>query len=220
MSAPNIPSSDSTDPIDSFLAQFDDRSTFTLHHDVGLRNIESLKKLLKESHIKKCINSEREGITALGFAASLGEIESCAALIKAGADPKIGKSPLCLAAVSQVEMSDNDLCELFGILIKAGADVNKKMNMQNSIYPSGTTVLHIFTEEENYKLCELLIKNGADVNLKRDSDGASPLDIVRSSDNDKLKKLFKDNLGKQPNSNAQNPNGDRVRQQEDKSNQQ
>lgn len=112
-------------------------------------HMEIVKLLVKEGANVNVLESN--GRTPLAFAAFKGQKEMVQKLLKAGADVNLGDGISLLNALRHPE--------ILGILIKAGADVNRIRQSNNR------TVLTKAVEIGNPELVDLLIKAGADVNL-------------------------------------------------------
>jgi ankyrin repeat protein len=125
---------------------------------------------------------DQSGCTPLVYAIIHGQIEVARALIDRGApvDTPAFRPPLDLA----FRFKRYDLVPL---LLQKGADVNAKCDL-------GETPLHALCSSEDAPadFVDELIKRGADVNSKRPLDGATPLHLASSRENDDIvKRLLK-----------------------------
>lgn len=119
--------------------------------------------------------TDNAGNTTLHQACYLNQSEVAEALIKAGnvdinAPNDHGDTPLLMAC-------ENQNVYLVEILLKAGADPNRKLL-------NGFAPLHYAASEENYPIAKALLAGGADSNV-RNLDGETPLIFAaREGEND------------------------------------
>jgi ankyrin repeat protein len=121
----------------------------------------------------KVDDANKDGETALHFAASLSNVTAVQKLLDKGANPSVvdneGKSPLNRAA------HERDGCPIIDLLLKA--QKVKGMGDVNDQNKEGRTALHCAAMESNEITAEHLIEKGADVN-HQDNDGETPLHVA------------------------------------------
>jgi ankyrin repeat protein len=109
--------------------------------------------------------AEADGTTPLIWAATLGDADLVARLLKAGADPnarnQLGSTPLAEAAF-------NANTEMIRALLDAGAD-------PDAPGPDGQTPLMLVARTANVAAAKLLLDKGAKVNVKEAQRGQTPL---------------------------------------------
>jgi uncharacterized protein len=109
--------------------------------------------------------AERDGTTALHWAAHAGDLEVVRLLLGAGARPDVvndhGMTPLALAAV-------NGSAEMLTALIEAGADPHARLRR-------GQTVLMTAARTGNPDAVSVLLAHGADVNAREEMLGETAL---------------------------------------------
>jgi ankyrin repeat protein len=125
----------------------------------------TVKQLLKDG--ADVNGAQGDGMSALHWAAELGDVELADMLVYAGANinavTRIGQyTPLHLAA----KAGNADVAKT---LIKAGAPVNAKTTN------SGVTAMHLAASSGNAELVNLLADAKADVNAKENEAGQTPL---------------------------------------------
>ncbi|MDR1132881.1 MAG: ankyrin repeat domain-containing protein [Synergistaceae bacterium] len=117
---------------------------------------------------------DKDGNTALMFAAKMKKSTEIATLIRAGADVnaknKNGYTPLMYAA------RDNQNAEVISTLIRVGADVNTKDKDDWTPLMYAANALH-----QNAEVISTLIRAGADVNTKDKDDWTPLMYAVRGS---------------------------------------
>ena len=109
---------------------------------------------------------DKDGLTALHWAAKLGHLEVARALLERAAHTEArtkghDRTPLFLAA-------QNNHASLVALLLGSGAAVNATSKMD------GATALHKAAQSGHLKIVKLLLAGGADVN-RRDVEGLPPL---------------------------------------------
>lgn len=107
---------------------------------------------------------------------SLGSFESIPIITVHTVD-STGDTPLHIAAIwGDVEAID--------VLLEAGADIDAKGDM-------GCTPLHYAIGQKKVEAAKRLISHGASLDVKDEmSDGWTPVDKARFSDNEEIRKLF------------------------------
>jgi ankyrin repeat protein len=118
--------------------------------------------------------AQGDGMTALHWAAELGELEMAKVLIAAGADmeavTRIGSyTPLLVAAEEARE-------DVVLALIEAGADPHARRR------PAGTTALHFAAANGSAAAVDALVRAGAEVDARETERGQTPL-MFASSEN-------------------------------------
>ena len=128
--------------------------------------------------------SDKDGVTALMFAARAGNVEIVKYLVSRGAyvnakrkeEPFMGKTVLMYAA-------ESGNIETVKYLVSLGADVKAKTN-------KGTTVLMFAAQSGNIETVKYLVSLGADVKAK-DKDGKTALDHAKGECKDYLQSVAK-----------------------------
>ena len=123
------------------------------------------------------------GSTPLFWSAGIGYIDITEYLISKGADVNAdfvyGGTPLHSAVVG----GDEKHIIIIAILIKNGADINRKSGLG--------TPLHSAVMNENIDMVDFLIKNGADINAKGGDGFTTPLRVAIFTRNNKIISLLK-----------------------------
>lgn len=154
-----------TKRVDAVSSARQDKANKVLHEAISKNNIKKVQTLITQG---VDVNArDKEGWTALQFAAELGHTRICQLLIQAGADinaksTMYGETALHLAAY-------NGALECCKYLIQASADIHTKNN-------DGSTPLHLAAETGSEDICRLLIQAGADVNA-HDNAEMKPIDL-------------------------------------------
>lgn len=146
------------------------------------RNMATVRSLLQQ---KADVNGpQRDGTTALHWAARLDDLELAELLIRAGANAtaanRFGVTPLALAAI-------NANAGMIEKLLKAGADVNAPLS------ELGETPLMMASRTGNVEAVTVLLRHGARVNVKESSRGHTALIWAATEGHSAVAKLLMEN---------------------------
>jgi ankyrin repeat protein len=129
--------------------------------------------------------ADKEGNTALHYAASLEKMEILELLAAAGAGPDSananGQTPLHLAAAR----GSFEVC-LF--LLDHGASLDRPDG-------KGNTALHLAAARGEFELCEYFLARGAEADLRNDS-GQTPLDLAERGGYQRVSELLRVQMGR------------------------
>ncbi|CAN0045900.1 unnamed protein product, partial [Ascophyllum nodosum] len=124
--------------------------------------------------------TSKNGLTALDWAAFLGNVDVLKMLVENGADVRgsgpRGDTPLHFAVRRNSVGASETSCEAITALLLHGAEVDAADNF-------GKTPLVIAVEKEKLALVDALVAGGADVNRRNVVDDMAPLDVAASIGN-------------------------------------